>query len=185
MVSMTQLVADRPRQTELLVACGERLAQLVAEDDWLPDDCAAVHPDHYCQYLLHCDPLERFSVVSFVWGPEQRTSIHDHRTWGAVGLLRGTEASTRFSRDAASGRLIRGATTTLQAGDVELLSPQLGDIHQVRNAGAGTAVSIHVYGANIGAVKRHSFDPDTGEPTGFVSGYTSQRVPNLWDRSRE
>ncbi|MFN8984417.1 MAG: cysteine dioxygenase, partial [Alphaproteobacteria bacterium] len=44
--------------------------------------------------------------------------------------------------------------------------------------------SIHVYGANIGAVKRAMFNADTSIPEYFISGYDNQTVPNLWDRSR-
>ena len=185
-VGVTNLVAERPTEADMLPVCGELLAQLVADDGWLPAECAASHPDHYCQYLLHCDPLERFSVVSFVWGPGQRTPIHNHRTWGAIGVLRGTEESTLFERDKTTGRLTQGETRLLRRGEVDFVSPRLGDIHEVRNADDTRAsVSIHVYGANIGAVKRHTFDRKTGEPSDFVSGYTSERVPNLWDRSRE
>ncbi len=32
---------------------------------------------------------ERFCVVSFVWGPDQATPIHNHTVWGLVGVLRG------------------------------------------------------------------------------------------------
>ena len=31
-------------------------------------------------------------------------------------------------------------------------------------------------------VRRHTFDVETGKPNLFVSGYTNQIVPNLWDR---
>ena len=48
-----------------------------------------------------------------------------------------------------------------------------------------TTVSIHVYGANIGAVRRSVFDAETGAEKVFVSGYTSSRLPNLWDRSAQ
>ena len=75
---------------------------------------------------------------------------------------------------------------TLSPGDVEVLLPSVGDIHKVTNAlsDCGT-LSIHVYGGNIGAVRRHTFDPATGAPNLFVSGYTNQQIPNLWDRSVE
>ena len=43
------------------------LAELVAHDDWLPEAFALSDPTHYRQYLLYADPLERFSVASFVW----------------------------------------------------------------------------------------------------------------------
>ncbi len=36
------------------------------------------------------------------------------------------------------------------------------------------SISIHVYGGNIGAVRRHTFDVKTGELELFVSGYTQQ-----------
>lgn len=36
-----------------------------------------------------------------------------------------------------------------------------------------------------GAVRRHTFDPRTGAPSEFISGYTNAVLPNPWDRSRE
>ena len=55
--------------------------------------------------------------------------------------------------------------------------------HRVRHAWDDrAAVSIHVYGANIGAVQRHRLD-DSGALRDFVSGYDNLSVPNLWDRS--
>ncbi|MFO0188010.1 MAG: cysteine dioxygenase, partial [Alphaproteobacteria bacterium] len=47
-----------------------------------------------------------------------------------------------------------------------------------------TSISIHVYGANIGAVKRAMFNPETSQPEYFISGYDNKSVPNLWDLSR-
>jgi hypothetical protein len=42
-----------------------------------------------------------------------------------------------------------------------------------------------VYGANIGAVKRHIYEPDSGRSKAFISGYSSNVTPNLWDRSAD
>lgn len=182
--AITRLLAERPTEQALLPVVAERLGQLVADDSWLPAAWAAPQQNRYCQYLLHCDALERFSVVSFVWGPGQSTPIHDHRTWGVIGMLRGRERSTSFRRDKATGKLVEGPTTDLLPGDIEFVSPRLGDIHRVSNAQQTEAsVSVHVYGANIGAVKRHVYDPQTGEPGEFISGYSLDIVPNLWDRS--
>ena len=61
-----------------------------------------------------------------------------------------------------------------------------GDIHQVTNALADQgSISIHVYGGNIGAVRRAHLRREDGEPKLFVSGYTNKEQPNLWDRSAE
>lgn len=146
------------------------LAELVAHDDWLPERFARPDPARYQQYLLHCDRLQRFSVVSFVWGPGQSTPIHDHTVWGMVGVLRGAETCEEFSLH--HGALVRGVAHRLAPGAIDLVSPRIGDIHRVSNAFADrVSVSIHVYGADIGRVRRHMFDPATGAASEFVSGY--------------
>ncbi len=170
----------------ILDAGSKLLGELIKHDDWLPDECAQPHPQYYQQYLLHCDPLERFSVVSFVWGPGQKTPVHDHTVWGMVGILRGAESCRRFERPIAGQPMITGATARLLPGAVDQVSPSVGDIHEVANAyDDRTSISIHVYGANIGAVSRHVFDLAAGTSKPFVSGYSSAQVPNIWDRSAE
>ncbi|NYT68258.1 cysteine dioxygenase [Pusillimonas noertemannii] len=182
--ALTRLVASTSNEEVLLREGRKLLAALIATDEWLPDDCARAHPDHYQQYLLHCDPLERFSIVSFVWGPGQKTPVHDHTVWGMIGMLRGSETGQRYEQ-APDGRLLPvGGVVALRPGDIELVSPGLGDIHQVANAfDDRVSISIHVYGANIGAVARNVWEPETGLSRRFVSGYSSKTVPNLWDRS--
>jgi len=176
----TQLVAGAPPEPEILRKGRVLLGALIARDDWLPDDFAAPDPERYRQYLLYCDPLERFSVVSFVWGPGQCTPIHDHTVWGLVGVLRGEERSLGYRPDAA-GRLAPTAESRLKPGDIEAVSPRIGDIHVVSNALADRpSISIHVYGGNIGAIARHVFDPATGAARPFVSGYANTVLPNLW-----
>jgi predicted metal-dependent enzyme (double-stranded beta helix superfamily) len=71
-------------------------------------------------------------------------------------------------------------------GDVDNISPRIGDVHEVANAlDDRPSISIHVYGANIGAVARHIFDPATGAAKPFVSGYSLPVIPNFWDRSAD
>lgn len=164
---------------------GALLAVLVRHDDWLPEDCAVPGPT-YRQYLLHCDPLERFSVVSFVWGPGQRTPIHDHTVWGLVGMLRGEEISTEMIPGPPGTPVREGRKDRLRPGEVVKVCPETYDIHVVENAiPDAPSISIHVYGGNIGAIARSRFDPLTGARSRFVSGYSNAAVPNLWDRSRE
>jgi predicted metal-dependent enzyme (double-stranded beta helix superfamily) len=176
---MTRLVERHADDEQRMLDEGEKLLRgLIAQDDWLPDDFASPSPEGYRQYLLHCDPMERFSVVSFVWMPGQKTPIHDHTVWGLVGVMRGEETCEEYSKGLkATGR------HPVRRGQVDRVSPRIGDIHVVSNAGNEVAVSIHVYGSNIGAVRRHTYDPATGAPRDFVSGYANTAVPNLWDRS--
>jgi predicted metal-dependent enzyme (double-stranded beta helix superfamily) len=185
-VGMTNLVSHESAEPNLITKGSGLLKTLIQTDSWLPEFCAVPHPEFYQQFLLHADPLGRFSVVSFVWGPGQKTPIHDHCIWGLIGMLRGMEKGQRY-KQLPSGELVTdGPETFLHQGEIEAVSPTIGDIHVVSNAVPDkTSISIHVYGANIGAVKRHTYDPVTGTPKNFISGYSSKQVPNLWDRSAE
>jgi predicted metal-dependent enzyme (double-stranded beta helix superfamily) len=159
---------DEPR---LLDAAAALLGDLVRHDDWLPERFAVPSEASYRQYLLYREPSNRFSVVSFVWQPGQKTPVHDHTVWGLVGVMRGEELCEEYRIDAAG--LHRGGTHRLPAGKVDRVSPRIGDVHRVSNAGRTTAISIHVYGADIGTTRRHVFDESTGAPTEFVSGYSN------------
>jgi predicted metal-dependent enzyme (double-stranded beta helix superfamily) len=182
-IRATLIVEKKMHEDKTVLAIKPLLEELIAKDDWLPDEFAQPHPIYYRQYLLHADPLERFSVVSFVWGPGQKTPIHDHRVWGLVGVLRGAELSTDYFKE-QGGRLVAHREERLEQGAIITLSPNGCDIHTIRNAFENrVSVSIHVYGANIGAVRRAVFEPVTGVEKPFVSGYSNIAIPNLWDRS--
>jgi predicted metal-dependent enzyme (double-stranded beta helix superfamily) len=181
-VAMTRLVGRADDEPTLLREGRALLSGLIARDDWLPEACATPRAERYAQYLLHCDPLERFSIVSFVWGPGHRTPVHDHTVWGLVGQLRGAERCEEVRLDGGQP-LVTGQAHVMRPGDIEAVSPTVGDWHRVSSARAdGPSVSIHVYGANIGAVRRHRLDGE-GRIIDFVSGYDAATVPNLWDRS--
>ncbi|MFD1712750.1 cysteine dioxygenase [Ottowia sp. GY511] len=182
--AMTRLVEAGPADEARLLQGAEPLMKaLVAHDDWLPEAMAQPHPQFYQQHLLYGDPLDRFSLVSFVWGPGQQTPVHDHTVWGIIGMLRGSECAQAFDR-AADGRFVpAGPEVTLRPGDLDTVSPTLGDIHLVRNAHADrVSISIHLYGGNIGRIARHVYVPETGEVKDFVSGYSNTLSPNLWAR---
>lgn len=167
------LADSAPAEAQWLARGRALLRDLVAHDDWLAPELARPHPRHYQQYLLHADARQRFSVVSFVWGPGQGTPIHDHTVWGLIGMLRGAEQSQPYARDAQGRWQPHGPARLLRPGDVEAVSPTIGDVHSVRNALAQqVSISIHVYGADIGRVRRHVFTED-GQTKPFVSGYAN------------
>ena len=186
-LAFTRLVdAASGKEERLLDEGGKLLREFVSHDDWLPEECAKPHPEYYQQHLLYCDPLERFSVVSFVWGPGQKTPVHDHTVWGLIGVLRGAEKCRRFTFADTGKPMVAGDVQLATAGTVECVSPTVGDVHEVANAyDDRVTISIHVYGANIGAVARHVYDAATGKEKDFVSGYASSTLPNIWDRSAE
>lgn len=168
---MDALLAEPHGEAHILAQGRQLLARLIEADDWLPAPLARALPERYAQYLLHRDPQARYSVVSFVWGPGQRTPVHDHTVWGLVGVLRGAELCEEYAL--VEGRPVAsGHSHVLRPGQIEAVSPTVGDWHRVSNAlNDQVAISIHVYGADIGAVRRHRVDAG-GAVVEFVSGYT-------------
>ena len=181
--ALTRLADGQASEAVFLTKGKEILAQLISQDNWLEEDFRKPHPEYYQQYLLYCDPYERFSLQSFVWGPGQSTPVHDHTVWGLVGVLQGAESCMRY-RQTVGGLVSEGPAVILERGSVDAVSPTVGDIHKVSNAFSDrTSISIHIYGANIGNTRRHVFDTNTGAQKDFVSGYSSNRLPNLWDQA--
>ncbi len=183
--SFTRLIEQSGGSETQIFNHGRSLLQaLISHDDWLPDRFARAKAESYQQYLLHCDPLERFSVVSFVWGGGQSTPIHDHTVWGMIGVMRGAEFCEAFRESSGQEQLQLWGTRLLPAGSIDMVSPATGDIHRVANhLKDHVSISIHVYGANIGAVKRHVYDQNTGVRRSFVSGYSGSVMPNIWDNA--
>ncbi|OYY19359.1 MAG: hypothetical protein B7Y05_04840 [Polynucleobacter sp. 24-46-87] len=178
---LATLLETNPSE-EIVFSKGKTLLEnLIKEDDWLPEEFCKPHPQYYQQYLLYADPLDRFSVVSFVWGPGQKTPLHNHTVWGMVGQLRGQERSANYYRQADGSYEADGSFVCIP-GQVASVSPDTHDIHVVENALSDQiSISIHVYGGNIGRIQRAVFDPMTGAEKLFISGYANSVTPNLWN----
>ena len=169
---MTALVESRTDEPALLQQGRALLTPLLADADWLPPALARPRTDRYAQYLLYRDPQARFSVVSFVWGPGQKTPVHNHTVWGLVGMLQGCERCEEYDLHDAQP-VPQGHSHLLRPGQIEAVSPTVGDWHRVSNALDDQAsISIHVYGGDIGAIQRHMLDAQ-GQVVDFVSGYTT------------
>ena len=180
---MTALLEQGADEAAILREGRALLAHLLAQPGgqapWLPAALLEPDPDNYRIHRLYVDPAGRFSVSAMVWGPGQGTPIHDHTVWGMVGVLEGKERCEEFSPLLEpGGPLVRGHVHELAPGDIDLVSPTIGDIHRVSNAlDDGVSVSIHVYGGDIGAIERSRYD-DTGRATLFVSPYASCLLPS-------
>ncbi|RKR89558.1 putative metal-dependent enzyme (double-stranded beta helix superfamily) [Micromonospora pisi] len=140
-----------PEETAQLVSAALR-ANLPTREILTPEQLAG-DPDSYVQHVLHVEPDGLFSVVALVWRPGQATPIHDHLCWCVVGVVDGVESEVRYEVTERDGDvfLTQAEVTENLTGSVCGIAPP-GDIHEVRNAGTDTAVSIHIYGADISRV---------------------------------
>ncbi len=122
-------------------------------------------------YPLHIDPQGRFSVAGAVWDVGQETPIHSHETWGVVGIYAGIEGETRYAKPLVDGEplVMTQAEVECRTGDVGVCCLQDDDVHMVRSVGNEPCIGIHVYGSDIGTVRRRTYDPVTGEVKWFIS----------------
>jgi predicted metal-dependent enzyme (double-stranded beta helix superfamily) len=155
---LTSLVADlgaavrttRGNEAETVDAVCAALRPALSAPDLLLPEQRIGDPEAYRSHLLHVAPDGAFSLVALVWLPGQATAIHDHLSWCVVGIYEGAEHETRYRLD-PSGRLVESGTAVAFPGDVAGLLPP-GDIHRVHNVSETTAISLHVYGADLNRV---------------------------------
>lgn len=140
---------------KLIAGVESRLSKLVWQPDLLWPEQREPWADHYRSHLVAVAPSRRFSVVALVWLPGQATPIHDHISWCVVSVMDGLEAETRYHlRQDANGFRWLSPTgeVPVTRGETSALIPPEENIHLVRNAGDQLAISIHVYGADIGVM---------------------------------
>ena len=140
------------------------------------------HPDRYARNAVHVAGDGGLSLFSLVWQPGQWTPVHDHGTWGVVGIVEGVLEERSFMRaDHDDTRdtgiaLLRGGIVLLAEGSVTTFVPNPDHIHRTGvPADRGRAVSLHLYGRtmdsfhvyDVAAGTRRLIDvayDDTGEP---------------------
>ena len=134
-------------------AVGRELRPVLAVPDLLGAEQRRGSADGYTQHLLHVEPGGSFSVVALVWLPGQATAVHDHVSWCTVGVYQGCESEVRYRITGPPGRqrAVETGSGVSPAGTVSALAPP-GDVHRVLNCGTSTAISLHVYGADVGVL---------------------------------
>jgi predicted metal-dependent enzyme (double-stranded beta helix superfamily) len=88
---------------------------------------------------IHLDDSHEVWVIS--WLPGQATGFHDHGgSAGAFAVVCGTLMERRVARAATTGQVL---AKPVGAGGARAFGPRY--IHDVRNAAAAVAVSVHAY----------------------------------------
>lgn len=111
-------------------------------------------------HRLHVEPDGSFSMLAIVWQPGALTRVHDHVTWCVLGILAGVQYEDLYALADDGTALIEAGSTRNPTGEVTGFAPP-GDIHRMRNAEDGPAVSLHIYGTDldrIGSSARRFYD---------------------------
>ncbi|SDE28661.1 Predicted metal-dependent enzyme of the double-stranded beta helix superfamily [Paenibacillus sp. UNCCL117] len=156
------------------------LEQLLQNKNLIPAPYRTPRPDKYAQYLLYKPDDEAFSVIAFVWGPGQVAPVHDHLVWGLVGLYEGAVVEKRYRREdrgqsAEPRYAIREVgEVTARRGDISYVYPPDHDIHGVSNPFGEPAITLHIYGADIGKQPRHIHDVATGNYRDIITRHDNE-----------
>ena len=110
-------------------------------------------PRSYARNLIYDAADESLSLYSIVWLPGQWTPVHDHGSWGVVGVVEGVleeRSYVRLSPDRGTDAdidLARGGTVLLRQGAVTSFVPNPDHIHVTGvPSERSRAVSLHLYG---------------------------------------
>ncbi len=116
----------------------------------------------YTRNLLHADADGRFTVMAIVWGGRCSTPVHDHESWGVIGVLHEPVAVVNYKEpEDENANLEPMPAVTLDPGAVAtVVPPRSQNIHKMMNPADRPAVTIHTYGdpARLCRV----YDPSTG-----------------------
>lgn len=164
------LVALHPDEHDLAPKVAEALTSALAENLVIPESAKTPDPNRYVMYPLYVADDGSFSIASAVWNVGQGTPVHGHETWGVVGIYSGQEHEVAYEKPLVPNvPLVMKGEHIWQPGEVTVCCTTDDDVHQVSCAGDVPVIGIHVYGGDIGTLKRRSYSPETGEVRWFVS----------------
>jgi 3-mercaptopropionate dioxygenase len=165
------VVGSTGDEDEITGRVAELLSALLAGGYRLPPEVTRPSAERHVNYPLHIAPGHHWCLASVVWNVGQRTPVHGHETWGVVGIYSGAEREFRYAKPTAAGPLTPAGEHVWERGQVAVCCTTDDDVHAVEAAGDVPTIGIHVYGADIGAIERSSYDPATGAVRRFVSGW--------------
>ena len=110
----------------------------------------------YTRNLIFDAPDANLSLYAIVWLPGQWTPVHDHGSWGVVGVVEGVleeRSYVRLSPDRGADTdidLARGGAVLLRHGAVTSFVPNPDHIHVTGvSSERPRAVSLHLYGRTM------------------------------------
>lgn len=152
----------------------ERMASFIGE---LPGDgnepTGNVHSGRQSSALYTDDT--GLTLVRARFGPEAMTPIHNHGSWGVIGVYKGRDRYQIWQRlddgegdGAAEVRLVE--ERVLGPGDVAILPPPPQDIHAQQGLDGEAAYEYVLFGRNAMTLPRLYFDHEAGTAREVLPG---------------
>ena len=167
-------IAELTEPSELITRCAPMMSSLILE-----------HPEAVERFVEGLswpsldDPMYHrvrvaegedgsWSLYAITWNEGQKTPIHDHGTWGVVGVLKGALIEEMMSRvDGGDGdegvELVPAGVCVLQPGSVNTFMPEPDHIHATGPL-RGKSASLHLYGRLMTSSNMYDLEAKRREP---------------------
>lgn len=133
--------------------------RLLVNSYWVQNQYLDTCPQAGTSVLSLYDELGfQFTIQTVTFAPGSKSNIHNHGTWGIVGILKGQEKNTiwkRSSSDEFQGRVEQTGELMLFPGDIISFTPDA--IHCVEAVGDEPTVTFNLYG-ETDSNQRFEFD---------------------------
>src|SRR5678815_3148006 len=148
---------DRSEPADCVLALAPLMLELVERaTTFLEPQHYRSDTNHYARNLVYDAPDGSLSLYALVWLPGQWTPVHDHGSWGVVGILEGVLEERNYvrlspDREVDEGiHLVRGGVILLGHGAVTSFVPNPDHIHVTGvPPERSRAVSLHLYGRTM------------------------------------
>jgi 3-mercaptopropionate dioxygenase len=168
--SCAAVAAETKTPCDIVRALAPAMGELTkVANDFLEPGHRHSEAGEYTRNLIFATEDDTLSLYSIVWRPGQWTPIHDHGTWGVVGVVDGLLEEQAFMRvDENPARsadeaidLAPGGLVLLPPGAVATFVPNPDHIHQTGVADdRPTTLSLHLYGRMLNDF--HVYDREAG-----------------------
>jgi predicted metal-dependent enzyme (double-stranded beta helix superfamily) len=141
------------------------MASLLERDDLLDDRYKVATEEGRVRYSYYRSADGSLTIGGPIFQPGRPTFVHNHNTWGVIGIYSGRQRTGRFLRTddgATPGKatLVKTSEELLGPGSIYFLLPP-DDIHQIE-AVDEPSLSIHVLGVDLRQQHRQFFDVEAG-----------------------
>lgn len=160
------IIKSGDKEDNMISQVKSQVKQLIETKDWLPEWAFKLDSGVSEKDCILATDIENGPMITLVtWNSGCVGKIHDHLTWGLIGVISGKESCLSYKCVDRTGDKFKECILVkkhiLSPGDVFEMSSSI--IHKMVNITDRdeVSVSIHVYGKDLRYVDRSVFDIKT------------------------
>jgi hypothetical protein len=140
---------------------GEVLERIILDPKYQADQRESIWPNEITIYRC-----PEFTLLAYLWQPRQADLIHDHGSWGVIGVMAGPILERKYDRLDDGSRegyaeVNERTSHVLGKGQGTSVLPLDKGIHRMENIGTGVGITLNAYGKSVRKGYIQFFDPES------------------------